>query len=165
MKEFLRTPRFKKTVYILGALIVLSLAFQAGMAVGFHRAEFGHRFDQSYMDAYGRHPEMGKARERDEPFETHGAIGKVLSVSLPTIVVEEKNIEKVVRVSSSTVVRHFRDHIDITTIKPNDFIVVIGEPNNNSEVVAKFIRMLPPPPDVTGTNNTATSSATSSAIK
>ena len=165
MKEFLRTSRFKKTVYILGALIVLSLAFHAGMAVGFHRAEFGHRFDQSYMNAYGRHPEMGKGRERDEPFETHGAIGKVLSVSLPTIVVEDKNIEKVVRISSSTIVRHFRDHIDITTIKPNDFIIVIGEPNNNSEVVAKFIRMLPPPSDFIETNTAATSSETSSATK
>ncbi len=161
MKQLFHSPRYKKIAYVLGVFIVLLLTFQAGMAVGFHRAEFGHRFDENYMDAFGKHPEGGHEGFRDEPFESHGAVGRVLSVSLPTIVVEDKNVEKVVRVSSSTVVRYFRDHIDVSQIKPNDFIVVIGEPNQASEVEAKLIRMLPPPPGFVASTTIITSHASS----
>ena len=161
MKALFRSPRYKKIVSVLGALIILLLTFQAGMAVGFHRAEFGHRFDENYMNAYGRHPEMRHEGFRDEPFESHGAVGRVLSVSLPTMVVDDKHVEKIVRVSSSTMVRHLRDRVDVASIKPNDFIVVIGEPNEQSEVVAKFIRTLPPPPDFVASTTLMSSHASS----
>jgi hypothetical protein len=65
---------------------------------------------------------------------------------LPTITVEARdNTEKVIVLNSQTVVRRFRDTLQPSDIKAGDFIVAIGDPNAQSQIVAVLIRELPVP--------------------
>jgi hypothetical protein len=74
----------------------------------------------------------------------HGAVGEVLKVSSSTLVVAEpNNLEKVIRVSSTTAIRKFRDTITILDIKVGDFISVLGEANGQGEIDAKLVRIMP----------------------
>lgn len=132
---------------VVGSIITLLLAFQAGVFVGFHKASMAFHLDERYERAYGEHVRSGPFGIPSNDFpEAHGTIGRVLSVSLPTIIVEDKNMEKIVRIASDTAIRKDHDKIDGANITVNDFVVVIGSPNNQQEIAAKFIRLLPPPP-------------------
>src|SRR3990167_7011985 len=57
------------------------------------------------------------------------------------------NFEKTVLVGTSTRVREFQDEINVGQLKVGDFVVVLGNPNEEGQVDAKLIRLMPPPPD------------------
>jgi hypothetical protein len=161
MRQLFNTPRFKRITSVIGAIVALLVAFQGGVFVGFHKASMAFRVDERYQHAYGEHFHSGPLGIPDDDFpEAHGAIGKVISISLPTIVVEDKNAERVVRVATDTVVRKNHDKVDPASITANDFIVVIGAPNDSQEVIAKFIRILPPPPGFVPTTSASAGSST-----
>ena len=142
---------------IVGSIITLLLTFQAGVFVGFNKASMAFHLDDRYERAYGQHIHTGPFGIPDNDFpEAHGTIGRVLSVSLPTIIVEDKNTEKIVRIAPDTVIRKDRDKIDEANIAANDFVVVIGSPNEKQEIAAKFIRLLPPPQGFTASSSTST---------
>ena len=160
MKQFFTTTKYKRILAILGAIIIVLATFHAGMFVGFHKAGMAYRIDERYGRAYGGHFNGGPFGIPDSDFpESHGAIGRVLSISLPTLIVEDKNNEKVVLVAADTTARKGRERIEVTMIKPNDFIVVIGSPNEKQEIVAKFVRILPPPAEFTLKTSTASTSS------
>jgi hypothetical protein len=46
---------------------------------------------------------------------------------------------------SDTEIRRFKDVIQLNDLKVNEPIVVIGEPNDSGQIIAKFIRMMPFP--------------------
>ena len=55
------------------------------------------------------------------------------------------------RTTNDTQVEDMRSKIANTDLKLNDFVVVIGEPNSQGQIEAKFIRVMPvgmpvPPP-------------------
>jgi hypothetical protein len=146
MKQLLTSPRGKKSMKLLGGLIVLLVVFQAGVFVGFHKASIGFGFDEHAFRAYREHFHRGPMGMPLDDFpEAHGALGRVILVSLPTLIVEEKGNTKIVRIGERTVVRRGHDKVSPTNIAPEDFVVVIGSPNDMSEIDAKFIRILPPP--------------------
>ena len=83
----------------------------------------------------------------DDPSSSHGVAGKIISINLPTLVVEDKdNVEKTIVVSTDTIIRKYRDAINSSDLAAGDFIVVIGSPDANAEIAAQFVRVLPPPP-------------------
>ncbi len=157
MKQFFNSTNYKRLTLWVGFVVVLLLTFQGGIFVGFHKASMAYQFDERYRGAYGEHFRSGPFGLPQDDFpEAHGAAGRVLSVSLPTLVIEDKNSEKIVVITDETVVRKNRDKVGAETIGANDFVVVIGSPNAKQEVVAKFIRMLPPPPNFIVSTSTAT---------
>ncbi|MFA6897827.1 MAG: hypothetical protein WC250_00240, partial [Candidatus Paceibacterota bacterium] len=80
-------------------------------------------------------------------FEAHGATGKIVSIKLPTLVVASPDsVEKVVLVGDNTEIRRFRDVIKAIDLKVDDVVVVVGSPNDSSQIEARLIRVLPPPP-------------------
>jgi hypothetical protein len=120
------------------------------MAVGFHKAEFSFRHGDNYYNTFG--PEKkGRGmsmRPRDGFANAHGTVGKIISIDLPTIVVAgEDGVEKVVLVGEKTAVQKFRETIKSTDLKIDDFVVVVGSPNTEGKIEAKFIRLAPTPPD------------------
>ena len=136
-------------VKVLIILIILALAFWAGMAVGIHKAEFSYRFGDNYMNAFGVRrggfTGMMGITDTNDLVNGHGAVGKVLSVSLPKIIVSDRDgIEKNIILNNDTVVRSARTTIASTSIKIDDFVVVIGDPSDNGSIVAKLIRLMPP---------------------
>ncbi len=139
---------------IIGLLIaIIALAiFQIGMTVGYRKAIFsrgmGESFERNFMGGFNdnRRP-PGFFGEMPLP-GGHGAVGEIVSINYPNFVVAgPDNLEKTVIVNDETAVRQFRDEIKSADLQVGQFIVVLGNPNDSGEVLAKLIRVVPPPPD------------------
>lgn len=132
----------KWSVIVLIALVI----FQAGQFVGLKRAEFSFKMADNYynnFDSRGRG--VGMPNNRDFT-ESHGAAGKIIKISLPIITVSTPdNVEKAISITNDTVIRKFRDSINSTDLKNDDFVVAIGEPTDKGQIEAKFIRVMPRP--------------------
>lgn len=140
---------FKKGLYALGVLIVAGLIFNAGMIVGFHKASFGRDWNENFSRNFGpRGPHMFEGMPENFP-NAHGAFGSIVSVTLPTVIVSDKDkIEKVIVISPETKIISMREEILASDLKPDMTIVVIGVPAANGQIAAKLIRVLPPLPTV-----------------
>lgn len=163
MKKIFYSLRSKKILFGVGAFIIILLSFQAGMMVGFHKAASSYRFGDNYYHEFeGRDHERGFINNERFP-DSHGAMGRIVSVHLPSLVIADPyNTEKVVLLSSDTVVRRFRNTLPQAALTVNDFIVAIGSPNENGEIEAKLIRLLPPPPSFDRAVSTSTTTTTPS---
>ncbi len=76
----------------------------------------------------------------------HGAVGKIVKVSLPSIVIEgPDNIEKEVIINESTLIRSSGPDATSTDLKMDDFVTILGTPNEDGQIQAKLIRVLPAP--------------------
>jgi hypothetical protein len=163
MKKLLQTKlqsaTFRKSLYGIGATVIALMIFQAGMFVGERKAAFSYRFGDNYFRNFGEHDgkrgAFGLGKEGRFP-EAHGAMGKILSVTPPTLMILGRdNIEKVILVDDKTMIKHFRDDAMLADLKVDDFIVVIGTPNDMSQIEAKLIRILPPPPELRTSTTTS----------
>ena len=147
IENVLHSSWFKKAVIAVGALLVLLLVFQAGVYVGIRKAGFSARLGDNYYRA------VGSIREMPGPFGEElsggeGAAGKVISVSLPTFVVEDRdNTEKIVSLQNTDDIKYLRDATSSGAITPGRFVIVIGEPDADGKINASFVRILPAPPD------------------
>ncbi len=126
-----------------GVLLVVVLIFSFGVTVGFHKASFGQAWEQNYEHNFGMRPN----RPMFENFpNAHGATGKIIKTELPTVIVEDRdNTERVVLIKDDTQIQEARNNVNAADLKINDFVVVIGTPNEQGQVEAKFIRILPNP--------------------
>lgn len=149
IKQLAASPWFTKASYALVAAIILLATFQAGVHVGFHKAGFSGHMGEKYYRAFGegRHGFAGNIDEHGFP-SAHGAIGRVIkTASSSLVVVGPDRIEKTVNISRDTEVLRFRDKVSYADITPGTYVVVIGSPNDNAEITARLIRILPPPPE------------------
>jgi hypothetical protein len=137
----------KKSVRIIGGILIFGFilfVFEAGVKVGYHRSEFSGRLGDNYYKTFegGRRPML--PQDLGEMPGGHGAVGKVVKVELPTFVVATAdNVEKIVRIDASTLVREYRNAGTSTDIKLDDSVVVIGSPDEKGEIQAKLIRIIP----------------------
>ena len=70
--------------------------------------------------------------------------GKIIKIELPTIIVMDKdNTEKVVLIKDDTKIQNKKQDIKNLDLKVDDFIVVIGSPDDQGQIEAKFIRLMP----------------------
>ena len=77
---------------------------------------------------------------------TYGIIGRILKISDNKLVVLDRDgIEKTVIVSQETIIKYFQKTISIKDLVINNMIAVIGEPKENGQIEARFIRVLPQP--------------------
>lgn len=74
-------------------------------------------------------------------YGTAGAIVKIEGSNL--IISGRDNIEKSILVSTSTIIRMYQDTLHPADLKAGQQITVIGSPNNQGQIEAKFIRLLP----------------------
>jgi hypothetical protein len=143
----------------IGIVIVALLIFSAGVTVGFYKASFGHAWGENYEYNFGlapNRPILGK----DTFPNANGAIGKIIKIELPTLIVQDKdNTEKVILITSDTQMEEMKNPITTSDLKIDASVVVIGTPNKQGQIEAKFIRVMPlgmpvPPPIQTpaGTN-------------
>lgn len=139
--------RMLRIVLITVSVILISLfMFEAGMVVEFRKASFGKSWDEHYLDNFGprRHGPLGAMP--DEFPAAHGTIGTVVRVALPTLVVAgPDNAEKVIVISDDTQIRRMRDTLAPSDLVPSESVVVIGDPNADGQIRARFIRILPQP--------------------
>jgi len=150
LKNLSRPKIFQLVIGLIIALVVLLVTFQAGRFIGFRQAVFSGHFGDNYYRAINGpdHGPLGNTGPRgfwsDDLPNSHGAAGKIIKINLPTLVVIcPDNLEKVIKVGDDTIVRRWRESIKASDLKVGDFIVTIGGADDNSQIVAKLIRLLP----------------------
>jgi hypothetical protein len=159
-KDIAQSKTLRGIIIGICIFIVATLIFQAGVFIGYKKAEFSGHFGDNYSRAFGGEklgPGMMGAFPEDIFVGGHGTAGKIVRISLPTIVVADRdNVEKVVTIKDDTTVRSFRDTIKVAELKVGDFTVIIGSPDEQGQIVAKLIRIMPEP----GMNNSGRPSTT-----
>ena len=154
LKKVFQSKIVVKILCGIGIAIVALLIFQAGVFVGYYKAAFSYRWGDNYLSMFGGHRKgsfMGMGRDEDFP-AAHGTIGKIIKIDLSTLVIEAQDkTERVVAINDDTIIRRFRDTIKTSDLKTDDYVVVIGSPNDKSQIEAKLIRLMPAPQEMMGT--------------
>ena len=149
-KEISQNKKFKVLVSIIFIFVIVLIIFQAGMYVGLRKAGFSARLGDNFERNF-RDPRGGGFMPRGFPGGVgmpigHGAVGEIVSIALPFVVVAgPDNLEKTLVVSTTTEIREFRNTIQANELAVGDFIIVLGTPNDEGQVNAKLIRLAPSP--------------------
>lgn len=134
----------KKIIAGLVGILVAVVVFQAGVFVGFHKASFDRSWNNHYLENFGPRHKSPLGAMPEQFTGGHGTIGKIVSVSLSTIVVADRsNVEKIITVSNETKIRRFQDEVGFENLIPGTLVVVLGSPNNQGQIDAKLIRIFP----------------------
>jgi hypothetical protein len=134
----LKTHKFKIFLCSLAILIIAVLIFLAGIFVGFQKARFSYGLGQRYYNDFfqGRPPLF------DQSFvNSHGASGSITNISGKELTIKDNNVSKIILITDSTIIRRNRIDASAADLKIGDEISVIGGPNDQGQIVAKFIRV------------------------
>jgi hypothetical protein len=141
IKKVFESKTSFRVLCAIGVVIVALLIFSAGVTVGFRKASYGHAWEENYEHNFGMRP---SGPLFDNFPNASGAIGKIIKISLPTIIVQDKdNTEKVVLINDDTRIQKIKELVTLNDLAVDDFIVVIGTPNAQGQIEAKFIRVMP----------------------
>lgn len=134
-----------KFMYGLLIFIILTVVFQAGISVGFRKAQFVKNWGNHYEDNFGPRPPRGVFDKMGiKSPNGHGTIGEIVKIELPNIIVLDRDTtEKIIITNDDTKIISMRDAIQPADLKAGDHIVVIGTPNDDGQIVAKLIRVIP----------------------
>lgn len=144
-KEFTTSKKFHLLLLTIIGIIVALIIFQAGILVGYHRADFSRHSRENYFQAFheNRPKFLGMFGDERLP-NSHGAVGKIVQINLPTLVVASPdNTENVITVTNNTEIRRQQNKILPTDISVNDSVVILGVPNSQGQIEARLIRLLP----------------------
>lgn len=151
LKDIHNSKTVRGIIIGLGIAVLVLGIFKLGQVSGYHKAKFSQRFGDNFNRNFVDPREGGFLKDFSDRRNLpggHGAVGKIVSIALPLIVVAgPDNIEKTIVVSDSTEIHMYRDDINTKDLNIGDFIVVLGNPNDSGQVEAKLIRTVPPPPD------------------
>ena len=147
LKEFFQSKKFAKALCGVGTALIILFVFQAGVFVGYKKASFSNRWGDNYHRAFGEQKRKGifyKGDFQKDFSVAHGAVGKTINISLPAITIESSDgTEKVALISDKTVVRRFRETISPASLNEDDFVVIIGSPDDQGRIEARLIRLIP----------------------
>jgi len=152
MSNFLESKKVRAVLWILGGLIVLFVVFGLGISVGYQRAGFAAGFDRNYYHIFFGSPVGGPAGMMPPPMPVgiHGVVGTVIDVGSSTISVQDENSnEQSVAISSETIIRDGESNVMLADVPVGDSITVIGEPNSQGQIDARFIRIFSIPSSTT----------------
>lgn len=127
---------------IIAAMIVI---FATGVWVGQERAQFSFAWAENYHNNFGG-PKKGMLKNfpMSDYTNSHGVFGTVLSVDETSLVVAgDDSKEKTIVVNANTNLVDSKGKIMLPAIDAGDTVVVIGSPNNQGQIKAEFIRVLP----------------------
>ncbi len=145
MLTFFESKVLVGVLYGIGIVIIVIIIFSAGISVGSRRASFGRAWGDNYERNFGMMPgRMGFGKDNFP--NSHGAIGKIIKIELPTIIVQDKDsTEKVILLKGDTKIQKMMQEIKMTDLVIDDFVVVVGSPNDQGQIEAKLLRVMPAP--------------------
>lgn len=183
LKKFTEPNNLKTLVYGFGIAVVAILIFQAGVFVGFQKANFSYRWGDNYQKFFemrGRMDNRDRGFERtfggdergndmfpgmlfgqEDFFGAHGISGKIISVKLPNIVVAgDDKVEKVITIDNQTILRQFKGDLRPEELKAGERVIVVGNPSDRgTEIIAKMIRVVPEIGDQSASQNNINASS------
>jgi hypothetical protein len=134
-------------LYGIGGVVVILFIFLAGVDVGQEKASFGSAWGEHYYENFGMMNRGIPGGMMGNLPNAHGAIGKIIKIELPTIIVQDiDNTEKVILTTDDTKIVNVGNNNSVADLKVDQSIVVIGSPNAQGQIEAKFIRIMPFPP-------------------
>jgi len=155
LKNIIQSKAYKIVAISLAAILVLFLTFSAGMRVGFYKAKFSYQWGENYHKNFAG-PRNGMLRGAFKDFggkdliDSHGAAGQILKIDPSTgsgqaelVIQGQDGVEKIIVVKDGTAVRRLRETAELSELKVNDYITVIGSPTDVGKIEAKFIRVMP----------------------
>lgn len=148
IKTTLKTPGAKRILLILVAVIALLLTFHVGKLAGYHKARFSNGWEQNYHRNFaGPRKGFGGGDFSDRDFiDAHGTFGQIMAVDGSTLVIKGRDdVEKTVLLGAETSINRFHEKIAAGDLKVGDFVVVIGQPDDQGRIAAKLVRVMPPP--------------------
>ncbi len=165
---FYQSKTFSTLLAVMGIVTLALIIFSAGVFVGYQRADNSYRWGENYYRNFlGDKRPPPAMMDKNEFFNSHGLFGTIIQLDSTNIidnpnkngsnaevgfprslvVKDRENMERIVVLSSETVIRRNRDSLTWTDLKLNDQIIVIGTPDSTGKIEAKLIRLgLPPPP-------------------
>lgn len=143
--KIVQSKVFKGIAVGIGVLLILSVGFKMGLIIGVKKADFSCRWSDNYHRNFGG-PKAGMMMGfKDREFiDANGTVGQIIQITSSTLVVKGVNdVEKVILITDKTSIQRFRDAIKIIDLAVNDNVIVIGEPNDDGQIEAKFVRVMP----------------------
>lgn len=148
LNNFFQSKTFKKILCGIGAVVVFLFVLQAGMFIGYKKASFSYLLGDNYHNTFGPRGGSMMGFPRGGFSGAHGVIGKIVKADSGTLVIEgQDKIEKIVLIKENTVIMSLRNAIKPTDLKVDDFIVVMGSPDDKGQIEAKLIRIMPQAPE------------------
>ena len=149
MKDIFSTTWMRWSVGALAAIVIFLLAFGIGVSVGYEKGIFASRWGRNY-EANFLGPRGGMIFGMPGG-DAHGAAGTVISVASSTFAIkDDEGNEQSIAVASGTIIRKMNSTISLGDLKVGDEAIVIGSPDQNGQVRARFIRVFPSPGPGTG---------------
>ena len=127
----------------------------------FRKVNFSFKWGENYHKNFGG-PKGGffKNFEQEDFLEGYGIVGQIIKIdglanetiaanasSTSSLTIKgRKNTEQIIIIKDNTTIKKQKETISANELKINDFIVIIGEPNNQGQTEAKLIRLMPTPP-------------------
>lgn len=141
-KNFFHSITLKFFLGIIALIVLLLGIFSLGEHIGFHKASFAFQNSNNFYRTFG--PSPGGPLQPSDFSDDHGAVGKIISITLPTMTIEDKdNTEKIIVLSNQTIIKQFRNTLNASDLAVGDYVIVIGQPNSQSQIVAVLVRVLP----------------------
>ena len=136
---------------ILGLLVivVVALVFGAGIFIGERKARFSYRWAEQYQRNFAG-PRAGfftdwRSLPRGDFLEGNGVFGSIIKIEGNTLIIKgQGDIEKVVLVNDKTSFKAGMKDIKISDLKVDDWVVIIGNPNEQGQIEARLIRLFNP---------------------
>ncbi len=154
LQTFFQSKKFKWLLGIIGAGIILLLVLQLGLTIGSRKALFSCRWTQNYHRMFGG-PKAGFFQNfsGQDFISGHGTAGNIVKIYGNNIIIQgQDNIEKIVTIASSTIIKSGARGLTAAELEINDPLVVIGSPQEDGSILGKIIRVFypadnsPPPP-------------------
>ena len=148
LNHFFRSRLFAGILLGVGAMFILVCAFEAGVAVGYHEATFSSHWGANYERNFGGNDMDGSIGLPDghEP-QPHGTTGQIISVAGSNIVVQNsQRQEQKIIISTNTTIRNEENTVSMSGLSVGMYVVVVGDPDNDGDIDASLIRIIPSPP-------------------
>ena len=143
--KLFQSKLFKSIILVIAGVIILVFVFGLGVFVGTKKAEFSFRWADEYHRNFGG-PQggfLGNIRGMDFT-ESNGVFGQIIKIDNQTLTIKGKdNVEKNILINDKTTIIYQRKNIKLSELKLNENVVVIGDPDNNGQIQAELIRVMP----------------------
>ena len=146
MNTILNSKKTRAILWIVGGIATVLVVFGAGMVVGYRQGIFASRFGRDYLANFrGGVSMMADVMPGGPPpLNQYGIAGTVLGVDPSSSVISVEGPsgdEGWVVVNGRTMIREENRTVPLTDVIPGNTIVVIGDPNGQGQVLARFIRV------------------------
>ncbi len=143
--NFFQNNKSQRIILILAIIVIALGLFEAGHELGYRKGSFSRQWDERQYRQFSnsRSPFSPFMMMGQEP-NPHGAIGQIITKNPPRLIVQGQNkIEEIIVFDDKTSIRKFRDNASTSDLIVGANIVVFGEPNDDGEIKARLIRIMP----------------------